>query len=460
MSQPSFITDQGQASHPPEHRQPQKAQPNSGTTEVNQDFGHLIQGAAKTIARPKHTAEIVRLLQMANRAGLTITPRGKGYSQSGQSVSVNGITLETIHLKQLKFIDNRDHLICGAGVSWRTVMTMAMQAGRLPCAMPLNLNLTIGGTLSAGGVGSNSHRYGSSTASVTALEVVTGAAQAITCDPTQHPDLFQAVLSGQGRCGLITSATLKLRPFKPQVILYQLLYTDLGNWLADQQRLKTNPAISHIEGFCLGAEADQWRYKLHIAIEQDSTAIDHTILEPLSYDEVVQIDCHGIAEFLARYDCRFQAMQQAGDWQLAHPWFECFIPSSQAKQLIPKMLKILPACFGEGHRVIPIDTTTKTKFFMTPELPEQSILFAALPTGIKPADISATRQAIRELNELIMAAGGKRYLSGWLETTSEGFWQQHFGALYTDWLQVKQTYDPNQVFGSSLFRGDPAILMC
>jgi cytokinin dehydrogenase len=54
-----------------------------------------------------------------------------------------------------------------------------------------------------------------------------------------------------------------------------------------------------------------------------------------------------------------------------------------------------------------------------------------------------------------MAAGGRRYLSGWLETTGNDFWQQHFGPVYHDWLAAKQTYDAQTVFGSTLFQGDP-----
>jgi cytokinin dehydrogenase len=169
--------------------------------------------------------------------------------------------------------------------------------------------LTVGGTLSAGGIGSNSHRYGSSTASVLAIEAVTGDAQRHSCSPQDLPDLFDALLGGQGRCGIIASVTLQLRPFRSQVTLYQLQYDQLAPWLADQQTLKTDPAVSHIEGFCLTAPSGQWQYKLNVAIEHDEQPDGGKFaLETLQYDQLLEVSQFATVDFLARYDGRFQAM--------------------------------------------------------------------------------------------------------------------------------------------------------
>ncbi len=430
------------------------------SVDASQDFGHLIRGAASTVARPTNIDEIQQLVAVARQGNLKITPRGKGYSQSGQSISLDGIVLDTTYLQQVDIRSVTHQVTCGAGITWRDLVKATVPQGLVPCTMPLNLNLTVGGTLSAGGIGSNSHRYGSSTASVLAIEAVTGDAQRRSCSPQDLPDLFDALLGGQGRCGIIASVTLQLHPFRPRVTLYQLQYDQLAPWLADQQTMKTDPAVSHIEGFCLTAPSGQWQYKLNVAIEHDEQPDGGKFaLETLQYDQLLEVSQFATVDFLARYDGRFQAMQATGDWQLAHPWFECFLPASQATDLIPQILDRLPACFGQGHRVLPICTQNKPKFFMTPDLPEPTLLFAALPTGICDADIPAARQAIRELNHLIMAAGGRRYLSGWLETTGNDFWQQHFGPVYRDWLAAKQTYDAQTVFGSTLFQGDPVPML-
>jgi cytokinin dehydrogenase len=448
--------------------------------DVSDDFGHILQGAALAIARPTRAEDVVSLIQVANRSGLVITPRGKGYSQSGQSVSLNGISLDTSHLTQLDIAIDQQQVTCGSGLSWRQVMMAVIPQGFVPCVMPLNLNLTIGGTLAAGGIGSNSHRYGSSIANVTAMDVVTGSGELIHCSASQYADLFQAILGGQGRCAVVVAVTLKLRSFKAKTQTYQLMYRDLDRWLADQQILKNNPVIDHMEGFCLSATTDTWQYKLLVAIEFDPAtgpAIGPSLTErpltelpltelplaelplaQLNYDELVDQAIDHTPDFLARYDSRFQSMRQTGDWQKAHPWFECLLPLSAATHLIPEILKTLPACFGDGHRVIQIDRQSQPKFFMPHGFDQPTLLFAALPTGISVQHIEAARSAIKALNQKIMQYGGKRYLSGWLEDTSQQFWQQHFGPLYVDWIAAKKKYDQNQVLGSLMFQGDPHIL--
>jgi cytokinin dehydrogenase len=427
--------------------------------EVRQDFGHILCGAASAIARPTKNAEVISIIKMASSAGLVITPRGKGFSQSGQSVSLDGITLDMSNFNQLSLSEADRSVTCGAGLSWRQILMATVAHGYLPCVMPLNLNLTLGGTLAVGGIGSNSHQYGSSVANVLAVDVITGNGDFIHCSPTAHPDLFQAVLSGQGRCAVIVAATLKLRPLYPRIVTCQLLYTSLEDWLSDQQILSQDAKIAHIEGFCLATAPGQWRYKLIFAIEFDRQ-VDELIqdyLKILNYAEILGENLHNVTDFLARYDSRFKVMQQTGDWQKAHPWFECFLPLSQAPQLIREILATLPSCFGDGHRVIPINTQSNPQFLMTPGGEEKTVLFAALPTGIDAQFIPAARSAIKQLNRKIMQAGGKRYLSGWLEDTSNQFWQQHFGDRYADWIKAKHQYDTKQVFGSLLFQGDPVI---
>ena len=44
----------------------------------------------------------------------------------------------------------------------------------------------------------------------------------------------------------------------------------------------------------------------------------------------------------------------------------------------------------------------------------------------------------------IIDAGGKRYLSGWLDFDRKG-WQEHFGEQWPRMLEWKQEFDPNHI---------------
>jgi cytokinin dehydrogenase len=431
---------------------------------VRQDFGHIVQGDAQTILQPKDTQELAEMLKAANLAGLPITPRGRGRSQSGQAVSLTGLTLETSRLDSILDCDRQPNQIaCGAGVTWRQLMAICQTKAQLPFVMPLNLDLSLGGTLSAGGFGANSHRYGPAITHVKTLEVVTGAGERVTCSAQSRPEVFNAALGGLGRCGIISSATLALRSFKPNVRTYYLLYEDLEPWLADQQRLVQMPQVDYLEGFCSASIQGlrkteygrrpflHWQYGLHIGTEFDSsqTPQDSLILEGLRYRRLLLVEEDATVDYAARYDARFRAMRQSGAWEQAHPWFECMLPVDAAPQFISEALALLPPYFGDGHRVIMLADTATSASFIRPAAP--AIIFAILPTGIAEPQLPEALEIVATLNERLVQCGGKRYLSGWLGTPTEQFWQTHFGAQYEPWCTMKQILDPKQILRSVLF---------
>jgi cytokinin dehydrogenase len=431
---------------------------------ASKDFGNLIQGRCHTIVQPHSAEEIVALLHLANQENLPITPRGSGGSQSGQSVSQNGITLDISRLDTIDTVRLPEQAICGAGTTWRQLVAHLGKQGLLPCVMPLNLNLTVGGTLSAGGFGANSHRFSSVVANVAGLEVITGAGNLVSCSTTEKPEIFEASLAGLGRCAVITSATLNLRKIQSQVRTYYLLYEDINTWLEDQQQLAQSQHVDYLEGFCSASIQGlrktpngrrpliHWLYGLHVGVEFEPSHPPQTeqILDSLGYKLLLHTEDDSTNAFSARYDVRFQAMQQSGAWQQSHPWFECLLPLRVAGEAIPQILDLLPPFFGDGHRVILIADKQNPAFFMQPDV-SPAVAFAVLPTGIPEAMIKPALNALSQVNDLVLSFGGKRYLSGWLGMMTPDLWKLHYGNQYDRWQNIKQLLDPNHVLRSVLF---------
>lgn len=431
---------------------------------ASQDFGALVQGQSRIIIHPRNTSQLEAFLQFTNAQNLPITLRAGGGSQSGQSVSPGGITVDTLRLDVIEKSQNALSVTCGPGTTWRQLVTRLGPQGILPCVMPMNLNLTVGGTLSAGGFGANSHRFGPTVSNVSELEVITGAGDRISCSPLEKTDVFEATLGGLGRCAVITAATLKLRPIRPQVRTYYLLYEDFKTWLADQQHLTLFHSPDYIEGFCSASLQGlrktpngrrpliHWLYGLHIGVEFDPADPPETeqILKGLHYNQLLHIEDDSTVEYAARYDVRFQTMQQSGAWQQTHPWFECLLPYSVAIDLIPQILEMLPPFFGDGHRVMLVADNEAPRLFMCPdEFP--TVAFAILPTGIPKSLAQPALEVLSKLNDLILQSGCKRYLSGWLGMMTDESWQRHFGIHYDDWQSFKQRFDPNHILRSVLF---------
>lgn len=425
------------------------------------DFGHLIQGQSRLVVQPRQAEDMVALLQTANQNRFPITLRGKGCSQNGQSVSPGGLTLDTSRLDTISYSEAfPNQVTCGAGTSWRQVVAALKSHQRIPCIMPLNLNLTVGGTLSAGGFGANSHRYGPAIANVIGLEVVTGSGDRLWCSAQKHPEVYEAVLGGQGRCAVIISATLAVRPIKAQVRTYYLVYEDLSAWLHDQIRLCDRS--DYLEGFCAASRQGlqktpqgrrplvQWLWGLHVSIEFDSEhpPQQEQVLAGLQYHKLLHIEDDVTTDYAARYDLRFQSMQISGTWQQLHPWFDCLLPLETAADIIPKILDRLPPCFGDGHRILLVADRPTPRFLMKSQ---SAFLFAILPTGIPTSLKAQALTALEEIHNWVIQAGGKRYLSGWLGSISPDFWPQHFENHWQDWQQIKKSLDPNHILCSKLF---------
>jgi cytokinin dehydrogenase len=216
---------------------------------ASEDFGRLARGDAWGVALPRDIDELCATIAFASERGLVITVRGRGYSQSGQSLPAGGLSLDCTHLNRIGPIDPESPSVrCEGGARLRDVVMATAERGFLPPVLPLNLDMTIGGLLSAGGIGSTSHHHGPVVANVLDIEIVTAVGERVRCSSSQNAGLFHAVLSGAGRCAVIASAHLALRRFQPRTQTYHLLYSSIGDWLDDQRRLSRSALADHLEG--------------------------------------------------------------------------------------------------------------------------------------------------------------------------------------------------------------------
>ena len=134
-------------------------------------------------------------------------------------------------------MQDQSALDAGPGALWGDVAREALGHGLIPPVMPDAMMLTVGGTLSVGGIGETSFRFGAQVDHVVDLDVVTGAGQLITCSDEKDLELFNMVLAGLGQCGIIVRARLRLVEAPKMVAMRTITYNDLDVFLADQARL-------------------------------------------------------------------------------------------------------------------------------------------------------------------------------------------------------------------------------
>ena len=431
--------------------------------ELGQDFGRLVRSSVAARVRPGTLDELRSVVSIAISHRVNLAARGFGLSQSGQSLPVDGLSIDTSAFQGVEVDTERELVRCGAGATWRDVLAATSVHGLLPLVVPLNLDITVGGTLSAGGMGSTSHRHGMACSSVETFEFVSGAAEHLRASAHENRDAYDCVLGGIGQFGILTEATLRLRRTKPYTRTAYLLYDDLETMAADQLKMASDPRCIHLEGFASAAvqgvrqQGDRrvpfarWFYGLHVSTEasnRESGELED-LLSGLSPRERVYEEENDSVAFMSRYDIRFQVMRATNAWEQIHPWFECTLPRSSAVELIGKAIAELPLALGDGHRIMPVAEVPRPRFLkIAKDGPAQGLTI--LPMGIAPPFEQMVLATLERLHHEFIAAGGKRYLSGWLFEPDEAAWKRHFGEDYDDYLACKRRFDPAGIFRSKL----------
>jgi len=423
------------------------------------DFGRVVRGEPAGVVRPRSGQEVAALVRDAGSAGGRLTVRGAGHSFGGQSLPARSVVVDMSGLGGVEFAGGEREVVrCGAGATLREVVTATLPRGRLPRVLTNLLDLTVGGLLSAGGIGPGSQRHGPVVANVASMVVVTGDGGIRSCSRAEDRRLYDAVLCGLGRCAVIVSAELELRAARPRVRTFYLLYDDHRRWLADQQALAGS--VHGMEGFCSPAAQGlrgthgrraafaTWFYPLHVCIEYEQTPPE--LPAGLSPYRVVAVEDDLTSYFPARHDVRFETMKRLGAWDRPHPAVSALIDVAALAQVLPDVLALIPPGLGDVHRgIFLVDTQGAPPLFITPG-PEPAAFFSIMHAGVAPPLAQDALEAFSRVRDLLADAGGKSYLADWLGSPRPADWRAHFGSQAGSWETAKTRYDPAGVFCSQL----------
>jgi cytokinin dehydrogenase len=425
--------------------------------DVSGDFGRLVYSSPQAVVAPASSEDVRRVVELANQEEWTVATRGSGHSQSGQSLSREGVLLDMMSLNRIEPVKD-DAVWVGAGVPWGDLVDHLMGKGFLPPVLTNDLSVTVGGSLSIGGIGVASHRFGIQADNVDALEVVTGTGDLVTCSPEENQELFDAVRCGLGQFGVITRARLRLRRFSPNARTFFLLYDSLEALMEDHLRILRDQRFDFIEGWCspclqghrkLGdtrVPFAEWFFPVQVTVEYADSSPSDSLLGDLKHYRKVYFEDSSLRCFIRRMEPLFQEWRETGAWRQPHPWMEVMLPWERASEYIDGVLKSLPpALMAGGGRIVlwpcrcnvsdaPMFVHPPGEFFMglgiQPSLPRQT-----LKMGLS---------LLNKASDLAQQLGGKRYLSGWIEF-DHARWAAHFGDQWPRLLAWKSFFDPSGV---------------
>src|SRR5580704_6550084 len=177
-------------------------------------------GKARCLVSARSTEEVAATLQWASRHGVPVVPRGGGTSLAGGASAVDGcVILSLARMNAIRELDPADELaVAEAGVINADLDRAAAEHGLMYAPDPSSYEIsTLGGNLATNAGGLRCVKYGVTRDSVLGLEVVLAGGRVLrtgrrTVKGVTGYDLTSLFVGSEGTLGVITSATLRLRP--------------------------------------------------------------------------------------------------------------------------------------------------------------------------------------------------------------------------------------------------------
>lgn len=420
--------------------------------EYAQDYGQIIHEQPLAVLKPGSIDDISRMIRFARRHNLRIAARGQGHLPFGQAQVRGGVVIDMRSLQTVHAVSG-DRLEADVGIQWRGLVQAALVHGLTPPVLTSFLGLTVGGTLSIGGISPATYRRGAQVDNVFELQVVTGEGAVVTCSESQNRDLFEAALAGQGQCAIITRATVRLVPAPTSVREYVLRYADLTTLMQDAARLTQDGRFDGVSALIVPLPSGAWGYFLLSTSNftpLDTPADDDTLLAGLRYlPGSEQVNNYGYLEYVDSIpDLVFKK---------ARPDLTLFIPGSAATTFTGDLLPRLTAD--------DLGTASVIQLFFWPRAPFTRPLFrvpaeenfvglAMLRTQTSDPDV-VTRMLAgnRTIFEQNRSLGGTHYPFSALELARRD-WRLHYCSHWDTLIQAKRRYDPDNVLasGPDIFR--------
>lgn len=414
--------------------------------EVAGDFGHLVHHRPAAVLQARSTSDVATVLRTASAERVPVVARGMGHSTDGQSQVPDGVVVDTRGLDTLGPIVD-DRITVGAGATWRSVVSAAFEHGLTPPVLADYLGLSVGGTLSVGGIGGTSHRHGMQTDNVAELEVVTGDGVVHTCSAARETDLFDAARAGLGQHGIITAATLPLVPAPNHVRRYLLSYPSVEALTAEQRMLLRDGRFAYLEGQILIYD-NGFRFLLEVAAfdPRDDADLLDGLHDDRSAAVIEDLDLVAFADRLAVGEA---FLRSTGEWLRPHPWWNAFLPDSAADAFLTGLtLDLTPADLGATGLVLCYPVPTRPLRTPLVRVPDAPLMF--LVGLLRTSTVDMADQAVADNTALYRAArsvGGHAYPVSSIPVGPQD-WMTHFGPLWPTMAAAKKRFDPNGILGS------------
>lgn len=410
----------------------------------------------------------------------TCLPYGLGRSYGDSCLNNNNTLCPTNFLDMLlEFDQEKGTLKAQAGASLKDILNIIVPKGWFVPVSPGTKYITLGGAIANDIHGKNHHRCGCFGNHVQDLKVLRTNGDKIHSTPSKNQDFFAATIGGLGLTGLITEATISLKPIKSaQIVATHTPFESLEEFFSiNSQKEPTNEyTVAWIDtlspkgkGIYIAGNHSDWDNKHQYQSQSPSqlscqsyhsknkpsinipTFAPNFLLNPLSIKAFNHayylLQKNKTNEFTTGINSFFYPLDGLGNWNKLYGkrgffQYQCVIPDihENSKLACLELLQCI-ARSKQGSFLAVLKTFGDIKPLGLLSFPTKGITIAL----DFPNNGEKTLQLFKNLDAIIRQVGGRLYPAKDANMTSQDF--QNF---YPNLEEFKKFKDPN--ISSSFWR--------
>ena len=187
-----------------------------GYDEARRVHNGLIDRNPALIARCAGAADVVAAVNLARDRGLPLAVRGGGHNVAGLAVVDDGLVIDLSGMKGIHVDPAARRVRAEGGATWGE-LNRETQLHALGVTGGVISTTGIAGLTLGGGLGWLMAKYGLSVDNLRSAQVVTAAGKVLTASADEHPDLFWGLRGGGGNFGVVTSFEFALHEVGPTI---------------------------------------------------------------------------------------------------------------------------------------------------------------------------------------------------------------------------------------------------
>jgi FAD/FMN-containing dehydrogenase len=435
----------------------------------------------------RDVADIQEALAVARAQQLTVIPHGAGHSYTDAALNTGGIVLDLTPMNRILAWDAGQGIMrVEPGVTLRDMLRASWKDGWWPFATPSTPEVTIGGCVAMNVMGKNAWKDGAFGDHVLALDVLLASGETMTLTPQGDAQLFRAFVGGVGLLGVITAITMQLQRLPSgRVTIQRRAAASLAGifTLFSELRQESDFIEAWLDGFAEGGQlgrghvtaatmthtAGKPQFRFPSPGLRDQLAVSFTrrfggLYRPLFLTSIP------IANHIKYWQGRWEGRKPQQRSLLPYTYyspaafagyhvmlpqgvetFQAFVSGQQAQTDFADVLR-----YSQQHGYTPIWCIIKQHrrdpSLLSYQLDGFSLELNYPRTARRSRGGKTLEDVLRQMIEMVVAAGGRFYLAKDHFMTAEQY-RRSIGAETVDtFLDLKRRYDPEAVFQSDLFQ--------